>query len=212
MLSDCRKTGKVIGSAVASGSGGVASVKNCTLSNSDVKLTGGIAKNGGAIVVDKDGTLNLYSGEISGNTVTSGNGGAIYIKSGGVVNMYGGKIQNNHAYSGNGGAIYVEKGGSSLLSKACVMVVPSVWYENNPLSVIESLCAGTPVLGAEIGGIPELIETGRNGLIFNPGDTDAIAGAVERAFARQWDNAAIRHRALAAFSPQRYLDELRKLF
>jgi glycosyltransferase involved in cell wall biosynthesis len=104
------------------------------------------------------------------------------------------------------------QGVSSLLSEARAMVVPSVWYENNPLSVIESLCAGTPVLGAEIGGIPELIETGRNGLIFNPGDTDAIAGAVERAFARQWDNAAIRHRALAAFSPQRYLDELRKLF
>ena len=112
VLSDCRKTGKFIGSAVASGSGGVAYVKNGTLSIYDVKLTGGIAKNGGAIVVDKDGTLNLYSGEISGNTVTSGNGGAIYIKSGGVVNMYGGKIQNNHAYSGNGGAIYVEKGGT----------------------------------------------------------------------------------------------------
>lgn len=112
VLSDCRKTGKVIGSAVASGSGGVAYVKNGTLSVYDVKLTGGIAKNGGAIVVDKDGTLNLYSGEISGNTVTSGNGGAIYIKSGGVVNMYGGKIQNNHAYSGNGGAIYVEAGGT----------------------------------------------------------------------------------------------------
>ncbi len=112
VLSDCRKTGKVIGSAVASGSGGVAYVKNGTLSIYDVKLTGGIAKNGGAIVVDKDGTLNLYSGEISGNTVTSGNGGAIYIKSGGVVNMYGGKIQNNHVYSGNGGAIYVEAGGT----------------------------------------------------------------------------------------------------
>lgn len=112
VLSDCRKTGKVIGSAVASGSGGVAYVKNGTLSVYDVKLTGGIAKNGGAIVVDKDGTLNLYSGEISGNTVTNGNGGAIYIKSGGVVNMYGGKIQNNHAYSGNGGAIYVAKGGT----------------------------------------------------------------------------------------------------
>lgn len=112
VLSDCRKTGKVIGSAVASGSGGVAYVKNGTLSVYDVKLTGGIAKNGGAIVVDKDGTLNLYSGEISGNTVTNGNGGAIYIKSGGVVNMYGGKIQNNHAYSGDGGAIYVEAGGT----------------------------------------------------------------------------------------------------
>lgn len=112
VLSDCRKTGKVIGSAVASGSGGVAYVKNGTLSVYDVKLTGGIAKNGGAIVVDKDGTLNLYSGEISGNHVTGGKGGAIYIKSGGVVNMYGGKIQNNHAYSGNGGAIYVEAGGT----------------------------------------------------------------------------------------------------
>lgn len=112
VLSDCRKTGKVIGSAVASGSGGVAYVKNGTLSVYDVKLTGGIAKNGGAIVVDDKGVLNIQGGEISGNTVTSGNGGAIYVKSGGVVNMYGGKIQNNHAYSGNGGAIYVEAGGT----------------------------------------------------------------------------------------------------
>lgn len=112
VLSDCRKTGKIIGSAVASGSGGVAYVKNGTLSVYDVTLTGGIAKNGGAIVVDKDGTLNLYSGEISGNYVTGGSGGAIYVKSGGVVNMYGGTIRNNHAYSGNGGAIYVEAGGT----------------------------------------------------------------------------------------------------
>lgn len=112
VLSDCRKTGKVIGSAVASGSGGVAHVKNGTLSVYDVTLTGGIAKNGGAIVVDKDGTLNLYSGEISGNYVTGGKGGAIYIKSGGVVNMYGGTIRNNRAYSGDGGAIYVEDGGT----------------------------------------------------------------------------------------------------
>lgn len=112
VLSDCRKTGKVIGSAVKSSSGGVAYVKNGTLSVYDVTLTGGIAKNGGAIVVDKDGTLNLYSGEISGNYVTGGNGGAIYVKSGGVVNMYGGTIRNNHAYSGSGGAIYVEAGGT----------------------------------------------------------------------------------------------------
>ena len=112
VLSDCTKTGKIIGSKVKSGSGGVAYVKNGTLSVYDIKLTGGIAKNGGAIVVDKDGTLNLYSGEISGNTVTSGNGGAIYIKSGGVVNIYGGTIKDNHAYSGNGGAIYVAKGGT----------------------------------------------------------------------------------------------------
>lgn len=112
VLSDCRKTGKVIGSAVASGSGGVAYVKNGTLSVYDVTLTGGSATTGGAIVVDKDGTLNLYSGEISGNHVTNGKGGAIYIKSGGVVNIFGGTIKDNHVYSGNGGAIYVAKGGT----------------------------------------------------------------------------------------------------
>ena len=112
VLSDCRKTGKVIGSAVASGSGGVAYVKNGTLSVYDVKLTGGSASTGGAVTVDAKGVLNIYSGEISGNHVTSGKGGAIYIKSGGVVNIYGGTIKNNHVYSGNGGAIYVEKGGT----------------------------------------------------------------------------------------------------
>ena len=112
VLSDCTKTGRIIGSKVKSGSGGVAYVKNGTFSIYDVTLTGGSASTGGAIVVDKDGTLNLYSGEISGNTVTSGKGGAIYIKSGGVVNIYGGTIKDNHVYSGNGGAIYVEAGGT----------------------------------------------------------------------------------------------------
>lgn len=110
VLSDCRKTGKVIGSAVASGSGGVAYVKNGTLSVYDVTLTGGIAKNGGAIVVDKDGTLNLYSGEISGNYVTGGKGGAIYVEAGGTLNLFGGEISGNTS-SDLGGGIYVEAGG-----------------------------------------------------------------------------------------------------
>lgn len=112
VLSDCTKTGKIIGSKVKSGSGGVAYVKNGTLSVYDVKLTGGSASTGGAVTVDAKGVLNIYSGEISGNTVTSGKGGAIYIKSGGVVNIYGGTIKDNHVYSGDGGAIYVEAGGT----------------------------------------------------------------------------------------------------
>lgn len=112
VLSDCRKTGKVIGSKVKSGSGGVAHVKNGTLSVYDIKLTGGSASTGGAVTVDAKGVLNIYSGEISGNHVTNGKGGAIYIKSGGVVNIFGGTIKDNHVYSGNGGAIYVEAGGT----------------------------------------------------------------------------------------------------
>ena len=100
-LSDCTKLGKIKGT-----SGDLAHVKNGTLSIYDVTLTGG------AVVVDDGGELNLYSGEISGNTVTSSNGGAIYIKSGGTANIYGGTIRDNHVYSGNGGAIYVAAGGT----------------------------------------------------------------------------------------------------
>ena len=54
----------------------------------------------------------------------------------------------------------------NLLRKVCFTVIPSIWYENNPLSVIESLCCGTPVLGRDIGGIPELLESDNCNLLF----------------------------------------------
>lgn len=112
-LTDCVGTGVLKGTNVDDEHGGCLYVADATAEIYNIKVTGGSSsKLGGAIVVDKDGTLNLYSGEISGNTVTSGNGGAIYVKSGGVVNIYGGTIKNNHVYSGNGGAIYVEAGGT----------------------------------------------------------------------------------------------------
>lgn len=50
-----------------------------------------------------------------------------------------------------------EKVAEILLSAKC-LVLPSECYENNPLSVIEALCAGIPIVGADIGGIPELID------------------------------------------------------
>lgn len=112
-LTDCIGTGVLKGTNVDDEHGGCLYVADATAEIYNIKVTGGSSsKLGGAIVVDKNGTLNLYSGEISGNHVTSGKGGAIYIKSGGVVNIYGGTIKNNHVYSGNGGAIYVEAGGT----------------------------------------------------------------------------------------------------
>ena len=63
-----------------------------------------------------------------------------------------------------------------IVRKARFLVIPSVCYENNPFSVIEALCMGTPVLGARTGGIPELIEEKENGLLFRSGDvTDLCA-------------------------------------
>ena len=112
-IDDCIGTGTVKGAAANGGWGGIAYVKDGTLTIKAGKFTGGTAKTGGgAIVVDEGGELNIFGGEISGNTVTDGNGGAIYIKSGGTVTITDGKITGNHVTSGNGGAIYVEKGGT----------------------------------------------------------------------------------------------------
>lgn len=57
-----------------------------------------------------------------------------------------------------------------LISEALFSVCPSECYDNCPFSVMESQALGTPVLGANIGGIPELIQSGQTGDLFIPGD------------------------------------------
>lgn len=64
------------------------------------------------------------------------------------------------------------------LQQSTFSVVPSECFDNNPLSVIESLCVGTPVLGARIGGIPELIKDGINGKLFTPGNAEELRDAI----------------------------------
>lgn len=69
-----------------------------------------------------------------------------------------------------------------IVRQARMTVIPSIWYENNPFSGIESLCAGTPVLGANIGGIPELIEEGWNGFLFTPGAVEELKQKITKSF------------------------------
>ena len=57
-----------------------------------------------------------------------------------------------------------------LIREARFTVYPSEWYENCPFSVMESQMYGTPVLGADIGGIPELIRVGETGELFESGN------------------------------------------
>ncbi len=62
----------------------------------------------------------------------------------------------------------------NLISTALCTVCPSEMYENCPYSVMESQILGTPVVGANIGGIPELIYEGKTGLIFEAGNADDL--------------------------------------
>ncbi len=61
-----------------------------------------------------------------------------------------------------------------LIRAARFTVYPSEWYENCPFSVMESQMYGTPVLGANIGGIPELIEVGKTGELFESGNAEQL--------------------------------------
>jgi glycosyltransferase involved in cell wall biosynthesis len=55
-----------------------------------------------------------------------------------------------------------------------IIVIPSICYDNSPLVIYESFSTGTPVIGSDIGGIPELIEDGYNGFLFEPGNADSL--------------------------------------
>ena len=71
-----------------------------------------------------------------------------------------------------------------LIREARFTICPSEWYENCPFSVMESQMYGTPVLGADIGGIPELIQVGKTGELFKSGDGNDLKAKI-RTF---WEN------------------------
>lgn len=64
-----------------------------------------------------------------------------------------------------------------LVGNARAIIIPSEWYENGPYSAIEALQLGRPLIGASIGGIPELING--NGYLFTSGDVDDLKSKIE---------------------------------
>ncbi len=103
------------------------------------------------------------------------------------------------------------EGVAKLLGEAACSVLPSELYENNPLGVIESLCMGTPVVGAAIGGISELIND-NNGLTFTSGNEKELAAAIDAAVYGPWDNEAIRQEAIERFNPESYYSRLLSIY
>jgi glycosyltransferase involved in cell wall biosynthesis len=62
-----------------------------------------------------------------------------------------------------------------LIGQSRALVLPSEWYENAPISVLEAYALGRPVIGSDIGGIPELIRPGETGAIAAPASADSLA-------------------------------------
>ncbi len=55
-----------------------------------------------------------------------------------------------------------------MLSTFDVLLFPSVWEENSPIVLREALLSGKPVIASNLGGVPEIVEDGVNGLLFDP--------------------------------------------
>lgn len=101
---------------------------------------------------------------------------------------------------------------SELLAEAAVAVVPSTCLENAPLSVLEPMACGTPVVASAVGGIPELVRNGVDGLLVEPGSAASLAAALraltaDEARARRM-GAAARERVGKEFSPVRHVETL----
>jgi glycosyltransferase involved in cell wall biosynthesis len=68
----------------------------------------------------------------------------------------------------------------SVMRQARTLVLPSEWYENAPMSIMESYALERPVIGARIGGIPELIRENDTGALFESGNVEALAHEMRR--------------------------------
>jgi glycosyltransferase involved in cell wall biosynthesis len=68
-----------------------------------------------------------------------------------------------------------------LIRNSSFILVPSEWYENNPMTLIEGFSYGKPGIGSSIGGIPELIQNGETGFLFQPGNVEELTDCIYKA-------------------------------
>ncbi len=68
-----------------------------------------------------------------------------------------------------------------LIKKSSFVIVPSEWYENNPMTIIEAFSYGKPVIASKIGGIPELVIEGKTGFLFKTSNATELVEKVKQA-------------------------------
>jgi glycosyltransferase involved in cell wall biosynthesis len=99
-----------------------------------------------------------------------------------------------------------------LVPGADVCAMPSLWEDALPLAVLQPMGMGLPVVASRVGGIPEMIEDGRTGLLVPAGDVEALAVALGRLLADPATRAAMgeagRRRVADWFTPEQQIDAL----
>lgn len=102
------------------------------------------------------------------------------------------------------------------IRKCKFVVVPSIWYENCPYSVMETLAIGKPVIGANIGGIPELVEDNKSGMIYQYNDIEDLKEKMKILFENQ--NLAnafgkyAKEQAASLYAKEVYYEKIMKVY
>lgn len=103
-----------------------------------------------------------------------------------------------------------------IVRKCSCVVVPSEWYENCSMVVLEAMAMGKPVIGARIGGIPEQVEDGVTGLLYTMGDVGELTAALDRILSdpeeRRRMGEAARKKLEMEYSAQAHNEELVRIY
>ncbi|MBN1181907.1 MAG: glycosyltransferase family 4 protein [Bacteroidales bacterium] len=102
----------------------------------------------------------------------------------------------------------------SIISGSRFLTVPSNWFENNPLTILEALCMGVPVLGSNIGGIPELIKPGFNGILFEPSNVAEMREKIDYLWRnhKMFDRSEIASHAARHYTSEHYYESVIDLY
>lgn len=100
--------------------------------------------------------------------------------------------------------------------KCSFLVIPSIWYENGPYSVIETQAIGKAIIGANIGGIPEMVQDNVNGLIYEYDDINELEDKMKKLFESpelvDYFGKSAKNFALKEYRPEKYYEKIEKIY
>ena len=88
------------------------------------------------------------------------------------------------------------------MGRAQALVVPSIWYENFPRTIVEAFASGLPVVASRIGALAEIVTEGKTGLLFEPGNARDLADKLAWALAHPDEMAAMGRNARAQYEAE----------
>jgi glycosyltransferase involved in cell wall biosynthesis len=82
---------------------------------------------------------------------------------------------------------------------ATALVIPSIWYENFPRTIVEAFATGLPVIASRIGALADIVTEGETGLLFEPGNANDLADKLSWALEHPVQMALMGQKARAVY-------------